>query len=60
MSAVMNPFQDFLCANREKAYRVAKENTHVNESGVVVITEEDPWRDEDEWDVVDREKAAGE
>ena len=60
MSAAMNPFQDFLRANREKAYRVAKENSPVNESGVVLITGDDPWRDEDEWDVVDREKAASE
>ena len=36
--------------NKEYLYKVAKENTKVNEAGFPTISKDDPWFYEDEWD----------
>jgi len=51
----MNNFSDFIKANKEKIYRMAEANTVKNEKNIPVITKDDPWRDETEWDAVYRD-----
>ena len=36
----------------EKAYKMASDNTKYNADGKAVISENDEWRDEKEWDEV--------
>ena len=45
-----NSFTEFVKNNKEKAYRLAEQNTVRNSKGQVIITKEDPWYKEDEWD----------
>lgn len=43
-------FKDYIAKNKEKAYRLAKENTVYNSEGKATISKNDPWIDEHEWD----------
>lgn len=36
----------------ERSYKLALENTKYNSEGKAIITENDEWRDEKEWDAV--------
>ena len=36
----------------EKSYKMASDNTQYNDDGKAVISENDEWRDEKEWDEV--------
>lgn len=36
----------------EKSYKMASDNTKYNDDGKAVISENDEWRDEKEWDEV--------
>lgn len=42
-----NPFQDFLTKNANKIRQIAEKNTVRNKDGLVVITKDDSWRNED-------------
>lgn len=46
----MSAFSDYLEDNRELAYSLAEANTIRNTEGRVVISKDDEWRDEKEWD----------
>lgn len=46
----MKNFADFLKANKEKIYEHAERNTRRNKNGDAVISREESWFDEDEWD----------
>lgn len=46
----MKNFADFLKANKEKIYEHAEKNTRRNKNGDAVISREEAWFDEDEWD----------
>ena len=48
----MSALAQYLEANREKAYSFATENTKYNKQGRPVISENDEWMDESEWDDV--------
>lgn len=48
----MTRLASFIKANKEAVYRLAEENTTRNEDGKVVITNDDNWRQESEWDEV--------
>jgi hypothetical protein len=43
-------FKDFLKQNKEKIRKITEENTVRNSKGEVVITKDDSWRNETEWD----------
>jgi len=51
----MENFKDFLAKNNEKIRRVVSENTVVNSNGTIVITKNDIWRTETEWDTMYKE-----
>ena len=51
----MNDFEKFLKENKEKIYALAKQNTKYNEEGQAVLSKDDPWRDETEWDILYKE-----
>ena len=62
----MKDFDKFVKANREKLFALAERNTERNENGDAVISRNDPWFYEDEWDdyykelvARDRNSAAG-
>lgn len=45
------PFQPKLVASyNKKAYQLAIENTKYNSDGKAVVSKEDEWKDESEWD----------
>ena len=45
------PFQPKLIEGyNKKAYRLAMENTKYNSDGKAVVSKDDEWRDESEWD----------
>jgi hypothetical protein len=46
----MKDFKEFLKANKEKIRNITESNTVRNKDGVPVITKDDPWRNETEWD----------
>ncbi|MDD5486937.1 MAG: hypothetical protein PHW65_05230 [Dehalococcoidales bacterium] len=46
----MGKFAEFIQKNREVAYKIAESNTVRNKDGRPVITKDDPWRNEKEWD----------
>lgn len=46
----MKDFAEFVKANREKIYARAEANTKYNSKGHAVISRDDPWFYEDEWD----------
>ena len=41
---------DFIKQNKEKIYETARKNTKLNTEGRPVISKDDPWFCEDEWD----------
>ena len=43
-------FTKFIKQNKEKAYRLAEQNTTRNSKGQVIISKDDPWVNENEWD----------
>lgn len=45
-------FEQYLKKNREKAYSFANANTKRDAEGHVVISKDDEWRRENEWDVL--------
>ena len=45
-----SPLAHYLEQNKEVAYDYAAKNTPCNASGRPVITKDDEWRDETEWD----------
>lgn len=47
----MNNFNDFLEKNKDKIRNLTESNTKRNEDGLPVITKDDPWRQEKEWDL---------
>lgn len=50
MSARIQELQKKLSLNMSKAVLLAKRNTIRNEQGYVVLSKDDEWRDEDEWE----------
>ena len=46
----MSALAQYLERNKELAYKFASENTPCNASGHPVITKDDEWRKETEWD----------
>ena len=46
----MKDFEEFLRANKDKLYALAEKNTPRNANGDAVISRDDPWFYEDEWD----------
>lgn len=46
----MTTFTQYMENNRKKAYSVAEENTVYNEQGRPVISKDDEWAKESEWD----------
>ena len=46
----MKNFEDFVRANKAAIYAAAEANTKRNANGDVVISRDDPWFYEDEWD----------
>lgn len=46
----MEALAQYLETNREKAYSFATSNTKYNEQGRPVISRDDEWADESEWD----------
>lgn len=46
----MSTLAEYLEKNKEVAYKFASENTPCNASGRPVITKDDEWRYETEWD----------
>jgi hypothetical protein len=46
----MDNFKEFLEKNKEKIYKITESNTKRNENGIPIITKDDPWRQEKEWD----------
>ena len=62
----MKDFDKFVSANKEKLFALAERNTERNENGDAVISRNDPWFYEDEWDdyykeltALDNNSAAG-
>lgn len=54
----MKDFAAFIKANREKVYSSADKNTMRNDIGQTVISRDDSWTNEDEWDVYYKELTA--
>ena len=54
----MKTFDEFLKANREKIYARAEANTKRNAAGHTVISRDDSWFYEDEWDEYYKELVA--
>lgn len=48
----MSNFMEFLKLNDKEIKRVASENTIINFNGTVVISKNDIWRKETEWDIM--------
>lgn len=47
----MKNFAEFVEKNRAKIYALAEKNTLRNQNGSTVISRDDPWFYEDEWDM---------
>lgn len=43
-------FLEFMSRNRDKVYEIADQQTAKNKDGVPIITKDDPWKEEGEWD----------
>ncbi|NLI92501.1 MAG: hypothetical protein GX434_09945 [Peptococcaceae bacterium] len=43
-------FTDFISKNKDVIDKIAKSNTKINKSGLTVISKDDTWLDETEWD----------
>lgn len=52
MELVIINFEKFMELNKEKIYEIARKNTVYNAEGHAVITKDDEWRNEDEWDIL--------
>lgn len=46
----MQNFDEFIKANKKIIYDIAEKNTERNANGETVISRDDPWFYEDEWD----------
>ena len=46
----MDNFKTFIEKNKEKIRKISENNTKRNENGLPVITRDDPWRKDTEWD----------
>ena len=61
---LMSVLAQYLDTNRERAYSFATANTKYNEQGHPVVSKDDEWMDEPEWDdlflVLKGEKKQGE
>ncbi len=51
----MSKLSEYIKNNKEIAYSFATKNTPVNNEGHAVITKEDEWRNEPEWDKIFKE-----
>lgn len=47
---VKDELKDFIKQNKEKVYKIAEQNTTRNSKGQVIISKDDPWFNEDEWE----------
>ena len=47
-------FTAFMKEHHGKAHALARKNTKYNEDGQAILTEDDPWADEEEWDALYR------
>lgn len=54
----MKSFEEFVRANKDKLYELAEKNTVRNADGQTVISRDDPWFYEDEWDEYYKELTA--
>lgn len=54
----MKDFDNFVKANKAKLFALAESNTEYNEDGDAVISRNDPWFYEDEWDEYYKELTA--
>ena len=48
-------FTDFIRTNKNTINKVVNSNTVKNKDGLTVITKNDPWRNEKEWDQFNKE-----
>ncbi|HZK84497.1 MAG TPA: hypothetical protein VFC58_07460 [Desulfosporosinus sp.] len=48
-------FADFINSNKNVIRKIVGANSTNNRDGLAVITKDDPWRDESEWDQLDRD-----
>ena len=57
MQAALNQssFADFIRTNKDVIKKVVSSNTVKNQDGLTVITKNDPWRNEKEWDQLGKE-----
>lgn len=46
----MKNFSEFVKANKEKIYSLARKNTQYNRNGDAVISRDDPWFYDDVWE----------
>lgn len=46
----MKNFSEFVKRNKDLLYSAAEKNTKRNSEGRAVISKDDPWFEEDEWD----------
>jgi aspartyl aminopeptidase len=46
----MTTYIEFIEKNKEKIRKIAEANTKKNQDGLTVISKDDPWRKETEWD----------
>ncbi|WP_172408343.1 hypothetical protein [Desulfosporosinus sp. FKA] len=44
--------KDCVKKHKDVIYKIANSNTAKDESGYTVILEDDPWRDEEEWEAM--------
>lgn len=51
----MDNFKGFLEQNKDKIRKITDSNTKRNENGIPVISKDDPWRKEEEWDSLCKE-----
>lgn len=54
----MKNFADFMARNKTALFEIARENTPRNNNGDAVISKEDSWFNEDEWDEYYKELTA--
>jgi len=53
----MSKLSNYIKNNKELVYSFATKNTPVNKDGRAVITKDDVWRNEPEWDKIFKETA---
>jgi len=51
----MTTYTEIIKKNKEKIQKIAEENTKRNQDGLPVISKDDPWRKETEWDELYKE-----